>query len=252
MKIDYAIVSTDGNKLYDGFWDIVKNVWSKNIGIKPVLVTIGDDDSFVETEECVLISYKKIEGVNTGLQSQIARLYAVTQFNNKTCLISDLDMIPMSKSYFVDNAKDVCDDCLLIYTADAYGYNNQTRYPMCYNLASSETFQKIMNVEPTFEEFVNRLSSMGLGWDTDELFWGSCVFEWEKTNSDKIVKLERGFGEGFATRRLDRCCWGLYKPERVLEEYYFDCHSLRPISKHEKQINELIELMEKQNEYKIN
>lgn len=251
MNIDYAIVSTDGNQLYDGFWDLVKGCWNKIIGVKPILVTIGDEDSFEETKEHVLVSYKKVDGINTGLQSQIARLYVSSLFGEKTCLISDLDMIPLSKTYFVDNAKGVSNDSLLIYTSDAYGYQDQKRYPMCYNLATSKTFKEIMNIDSTFQDFAIKLNTLGLGWDTDEIFFGSCVFEWEQSNREKIVKLQRGFGTGYATKRIDRGNWGSHDFNLVLEEYYYDCHSLRPYNQYKQQINNLIYLMEQKNECKI-
>jgi hypothetical protein len=139
MKIDYVIMSTDGNELYDDFWEINKSIWNNVIGIKPILVIIGDEDKIENNEDCIIIYYKKVEGVETSFQSQIARLYVTSLFLENTLLISDIDMIPLSKEYFINFADEVKENQILIYTADAYGYNQQKRYPMCYNLAKGKT-----------------------------------------------------------------------------------------------------------------
>lgn len=246
MKIDYVIVSTDGNSLYDGFDEIVKKVWFPLVGVKPIIVKIGESNFVEEFDDHLIVGYKKVEGVNTGLQSQIARLYVTSLFKDKTFLISDLDMIPLSKSYFIDNATPVDDNNVLIYTADAYGYGNQKRYPMCYNLAKGSTYHEIMNLDSTFEEFVKRLSDMKLGWDTDELFWGGCVYEFEQQNPNRITKLHRGFAEGFATKRIDRSNWHHPKNDfsKISQGEYIDSHMLRPYKTYKHQIDNLINLLE--------
>lgn len=246
MKIDYAIVSTDGNALYDGFEEIVKKVWFPLLGVKPIIVKICDSNFVEEHDDHLVVGYKKVDGVNTGLQSQISRLYATSLFKDKTFLISDLDMIPLSKSYFVDNAEKVDENSVLIYTADAYGYKNQKRYPMCYNLAKGSTYHEIMNFEDTFEEFVLKLSSMNLGWDTDELFWGGCVYDFEEKFPERVVKLQRGFADGFATKRIDRCNWHHPKNDfsKISQGEYIDSHMLRPYKSYKHQIDNLINLLE--------
>jgi hypothetical protein len=247
MKIDYVIVSTDNNELYDGYWEIIKEAWIKIVGATPILVSVGDNDFFEKYSDHILIGYKKVEGIETSFQSQIARIFATSLYDDKTFLISDLDMIPLSKSYFVDNANEVNDDSILIYTSDAYGYNNQIRYPMCYNLAKGKTFKEILDINKSFEEFVKDLKLLNLSWDyplwdTDELYIGKCINKFEQINSNRIVKLQRGFREGYATKRIDRDYWFNvnYDFKKISEEYYIDSHLLRPYKQHKIEIDRLI------------
>lgn len=245
MKIDYVIVSTDGNVLYDGFSELVKKTWWNLVGVKPIIVNITDSDYVEEHDTFISVGYKKVDFINSGFQSQISRLYATSLYRDKSFLISDLDMIPLSKSYFVDNAEKINDNELLIYTADAYGYEKQKRYPMCYNLAMGSTYHEIMNLDCSFSEFVHRLNSLKLGWDTDEIFWGECVYSFEEKSPERIIKLNRGFGEGFATKRIDRGCWTHPSNEfsKVSEGFYIDSHLLRPYRSHKKEIDDLVSLL---------
>jgi hypothetical protein len=155
------------------------------------------------------VTLKKVTGIKTSFQSQIARIYVTSLFPNNTLLISDIDMFPLSKKYFTDFAELGEDNQLLIYTADAYEYNDQMRYPMCYNLAKGITYSEIFDLNCTFHDFVNRIYSLKYEplWDSDELYLGMCINNFEKINKDRVLKKQRGFREGYATNRIDRGCW---------------------------------------------
>lgn len=247
MKIDYVIMSTDGNELYDDFWEINKTIWKNVIGVTPILVVIGDEDKIEHNEDCVIIYYKKVADIKTSFQAQIARLYVTSLFLENTLLISDLDMIPLNKNYFTDFADEVKENQILIYTSDAYGYIDQKRYPMCYNLAKGKTYHEILNFDFTFQEFVMKLDSLNIEpkWDTDELYFGDCVYEFEKENYNRIIKKERGFREGWATNRIDRNYWfsANYNYDKIPEGFYYDCHSLRPYKKYKKEIDNIVNLI---------
>jgi len=231
MKIDYAIVSSNDDPLYLDFWEIVKPLWLR-LGIKPVLVKIDEIDDVIENENFIIYKFKKIENVNVGLQAQISRLYVTKFFKNKICLTSDIDMFPISKSYFVNDIEKHNNDSLIIFSSDAYG---DGRYPMCYNAASGELFNNILKLDDTFKDFCLRLSSMDLRWDTDEMYFGKMVNDYP--NQNLIIKLKRGFA-GYASNRIDRACWGYSKD--LLKDAYIDCHSLRPYISHKNVINNLV------------
>jgi hypothetical protein len=247
MKIDYVVMSTDGNELYDNFWDINKKIWKDFIGVKPILVIIGDEDGIIENDECIIVNYKKVDNIKTSFQSQISRLFVTKLFPTKTILTSDIDMIPLNKEYFTHNADNCLDNQFLNYVSDAYGYNNQMRYPICYNLAKGETYNEILDLNCTFEEFVHRLNNLNINplWDTDEIYLGSCVNKFEKTNEDRIVKIQRGFREGYATKRIDRNYWfsDEYNFNKISEGFYYDCHSLRPYKKYKEEIDKIVNLI---------
>ena len=243
MKIDYVVVATDNNPFYDGYWEIVKKTWKHVVGVKTILVTIGDEDYHKIYDDYELIGYKKVEEIPTSFQSQVSRLFVTKTYLDKTFLTSDIDMIPLCKWYFVDNSDKVDENSLLIYSADAYGYNNQIRYPMCYNLATGKVYNEIMDLNCSYEEFIHRLYSLNIEplWDTDELFWGKCVSEFETNpnTQNRVVKLHRGWGQG-AHLRIDRDYWGRYDFSKVKEGYYIDSHLERPYSLYKNSIDSLV------------
>jgi hypothetical protein len=238
MKIDYAVVSCDENLLYSEFWEPVKKLWFNLIGITPLLVKISNNNDVYEFDDCIIHNIKKIEGVDTGFQSQIARMYVTKYYEEKICLTSDIDMLPLSKKYFTDDIKEFDGDSLIIFSSDAY--QGVERYPICYNAAKGKLFNEIMNFEDTFELYCQKLNKMGLGWDTDELYFGNKVNTF--TNQNKIIKLNREWEYGRAKKRIDRAFWN-YNIEQLKSQNYIDSHSLRPYSKYKSEIDKIIDYL---------
>lgn len=242
MTIDFAVVSTDENPLYEGFWEIVQKLWKEVVGVHPVLVRITDSDFCIkEYDTHMEIKLPRVHNIDTAFQAQISRLFVTQFFQTDTVLTSDLDMIPLSRNYFVDNADSVLDTQLLIYTADAYGYNNQDRYPMCYNLAKGITYQEILKMHKSFKTFTETLYALNLGWDTDELYYGKCVLELENRDPQRIVKLDRGWREGYATGRIDRSWWATSSIQS--RETWVDFHALRPYRTYRQDIDKILNLI---------
>jgi hypothetical protein len=237
MKIDFAIVSTDDNPMYSEFWPIVKNLWFNLIGIKPILVKISDTDEIIENNDCIIHNIKKIDGINTGLQSQIARMYVTKFYKDSVCLTSDIDMLPLSKKYFTSDITNLDNDSMVIFSSDAY--HNIDRYPICYNAGKGSLFSEILNLDCSFEEYCNKLLSYRWGWDTDELYFGKMINSYN--NQNKIIKLKRGWEFGMAKERLDRVRWG-YNTDGFKDQF-IDSHSLRPYSKNKIEIDKIVNLV---------
>ena len=238
MKINYAIVSSDDNPMYFDFWPIVRDLWVNVIGIKPILVHISDEDEVIDNNDHIIHKIKSIEGINTGLQSQIARMYITKFYPNEVCLTSDIDMLPLSKKYFNEITQPYDENSLVIISADAYP--NKVRYPICYNAGKGEIFNKILNLNCDFETYCKRLGEYKWGWDTDELYFGKKVNNYP--NQKQIVKLKRGWFQGRALNRIDRVRWQ-YDIDKLNQNGYYDCHSIRPYTKYKSQIDTLCNLV---------
>lgn len=235
MTIDYAIVSTDQNQMYKDFWPIVKNLWINLIGIKPILVEISNCNEIIDQGDCIIHKFKEIDGINTGFQSQIARMYVTKFYQDKVCITSDIDMLPLSKHYFTNNIDEYNNEQLIIFSSDAY--DNTNRYPICYNAAKGKLFNDIMKFEDTFEEYCKKLLLFNWGWDTDELYFGKMVNEYKDQN--KIIKLKRGWNNGVAINRIDRSNW-FYDIINLTNKIYIDSHSLRPYSVYNQEIDKIV------------
>lgn len=240
MNIDYVIMGSDTNPMYLDFWSIVSKVWKEKFNITPVLGLICDEDSELYEDEFGLIKkFKRIDGIDSALQSQIIRLY-LPKFLNGKCLISDIDMIPLSVDYFKTNSEMLTDDNFVVYSSDNPECIREKMYPMCYISFHSNTIKESLQLDESWVDFVVKQNNRQEGWYTDQKLIYEKINEHHKKHGN-CVFLNRGWS-GQANKRIDRINW-VYDPNKIKDGYYIDSHSLRPYNTYKKQINELINLL---------
>lgn len=215
MKKPIVIYSSDDNSLYTGFAPIVKEFW-ETLNFDTYYAKIGSEE------------FPVIPDIPSSLQSQIVRLYAPKYFSDRIVLITDIDMLPFNKKYFVEKLPKE-ENQISIFCADSY---EGKRYPMCYLSAYGKTFENIaVNKDETWEEFVRRLYSLNLGWNTDELYMTEKI----DNSSVEKIKYSRGWlPNGVAKNRLCRVQWAW--DESVT---YYDAHCPRPYETFKEQIDSL-------------
>jgi len=218
MQKPIVIFSSDSNPDYSEFAPLVSEMW-EILGFEPFYAQIG-------TEQFPFIS-----GAESSLQSQIVRLYASKLFPDRIVLTTDIDMLPFDQNYFWSKLPKT-DDEIVIYSSDAH---EGKRYPMCYLSAYGKVLSSIAldNEDETWEEFVLRLNSLGLGWNTDELY----ITERIDNSLFNKIKYNREWEYGMAKNRLDRVYW------TMRDISYIDAHCPRPYSKHKEEINQLKSLI---------
>src|SRR3990167_1142382 len=107
------------------------------------------------------------------MQAQVIRLLLPALYPNDGCLISDIDMIPLQRDYFIKNALPYPTDSFIIYRDQAYG-GGDDRYPMCYVAGQGRVFAEIFGIDrqqrmTSIKNKLKELAALNLGWDTDEL-----------------------------------------------------------------------------------
>lgn len=236
LKIDRVILSCDTNPTYIQFWPIVAKAWKELIGIQPTLALIAEDDVDIDTSLGDIIRIKPIPNIPTSLQAQVIRLFLPAYFENEVCLISDIDMLPLNKDYFIDSIKNIPENKFVVYRNMAYG--NMSRFPMCYNAGKGSLFKEIFKIR-NINEISGKIKdwhSLKLGWDTDEKMLTKLLLNWNKV-SKKCVFLNHN---AMPERRIDRLKWG-YDKKKLKEGYYIDAHMVRPLDKYYKEIKELLD-----------
>lgn len=235
MKIHYALMSCDDNPMYKDFIPVITKAWNK-IGIKPVFVIITNDGTgYIESSDAIKIYFRPIEGIKISFQALNARIWAWKELEGN-CILSDIDMMPLSSEYFNGIAKQFEEHQIVSYCDDAIEKFGQIA--SCYILANSSVMGNLIK-EKTWEDFIqNRADETGQGWGGDQWYLGEIMNKHKDT-----VRLRRGFNEaGQAHNRLDRDSWN-YNPMDISDGRIYDSHLLRPYLSHKDEINKLLEFI---------
>ena len=268
MKIDKVIFGVDDNPLYADFWPIQAKLVKDILNAEPVLFYITDEDSdfyFDGHGTVKKINKNNCYDIITSFQSQVIRMYATKYFPDEVCLTADIDMLMLNREYFVNQIKDIDDDSLVIFDSKGYDINrpecqdpshhSHERYPICYNAGKGKTFDKILNTNREFVEYVDELQNLRLGWGTDEIYFGRCVNN--KNHGVNIIKLIRDKTTPWISdKRIERhnfpliygnteeaklnLIYGCYDLEKLSQFYYIDAHCPRPYLECKNAIDSLI------------
>jgi hypothetical protein len=239
LELQRVILATNNNPNYIQFWPIVAPLW-KQMGLKPTLALIADKDCPIDTSLGDVIRFDPLPDVPESLQAQAIRLLLPVLFPNETCLISDIDMLPISKRYFEEGAKGCPDYAFLVYRNKAPGYAQGGKYPMCYLAAKGYVFSAIFGI-CTYEQIPGMLRNFakaGLGWYTDEWMVYAYAKQWEKRGG-RIFCLNHT-----VEARLDRIQWNVDFNNLEIGKY-IDCHCPRPYSEHRSTIDRVVEAIKR-------
>lgn len=240
MKIDYAIMSSNDNPLYLDFWDIVAPLWNR-LGITPVLLYFGEHRP--KNNGGVIVNMDTLVE-NEPLATCWSRYWYASTLKDKIGIITDIDMLPLSNWYFVEQIANIDIDKYVHINPCIEEYS---RYPSCYHIAKGITFKEVFNSFDTFQDDYTTLlryakymkyefkEVQNKLWCFDEHYATECINLMDKEN---LILLKRS--GGINGNRIDRDNWK-YDTNRINE--YYDCHSIRPYSKYKKQIDELISLI---------
>jgi hypothetical protein len=236
MKLSAALVACNENPAYLEFWPIVKYAWWHVVGIPAIMVYVGETvPEDLKNDPCV-IHFPPVEGWPTATQAQVIRLlYPALLQADGAVVISDMDIIPMQKDFFVDGfAKFREDQFVSLRGVD----DEEKQVYMCYVGATPEIWRKMFQVESADDvrryitAMRDGISSSGMrggkGWFTDQLILYDRVKEWQGRDDDSLglISLQP---EG-TFHRLDRAApdvWETVSEElltQVKQKYYIDFH----------------------------
>lgn len=242
MKIDLVIHSSDSNPFYLDFWPLVSRVWKEGFGLTPVLLYIDENhDIPIDETYGKVVKIKPVPGVPVYLQCLWVRYWYPSQLPETVCMISDIDMFPISKTYFIDQIANVPD------TKYVHLNPNHQFLPSCYHVAKGRLFKEVLALEPTWAESVTALYNRELGhncydgtnpilkgklqWGSDEQYATDQIRDYP--DQSLFVFLPRSHG------RIDRSRW-VYTPAEIEADKYADSHSIRPYSQYRREIDALI------------
>lgn len=258
-KIDRILISSDDSPLYIQFLPIVSLAWQKILGIKPTIayVTDKDEKSYAWMREYCqdIIPFEIDENLPNGrCKTFAARLIMRYKFGDDICMVSDIDMLPLSYKFntLLDN---YIQDGLIIYGYNAYKFGdgdpdtsvrdpNLRKFPSCYTIASSKVWGEIINPEKlsdselvkswyNIRHYDHKESVNKPNFD-DESLVRAMIQKWNPQR-EKIIGIDRAvsrYGEHGAAccidDRLDRSRWRIDE-NRLMNGTYIDAHCPRPM-----------------------
>lgn len=255
MNLDRVFISCDDNPLYIQFLPVVSMALDKMFGIKPTLAYVTDKPEsewkWMNNYCKDIIRYPIDNNLPNGrCKTFVARLLMRYLFNNDICMVSDLDMLPLSVTKFNNALSQYKDDHLLVYGYNAYEFGDGDpkskikdpqlrKFPSCYNIASSKTWKEIINPNNlsdddlvktwyNIEYYDYRESANKENFD-DECLVRALVQKWNP-NRDRVIGVDRKMESvGFMNDRLDRSRWKI-DVNKLIHGVYVDAHCPRPMN----------------------
>lgn len=110
MKIQYALMSCNSEMDYLGYWPLAAAAWRK-LGITPVLFFIRDSDTVKPPPaDGIVHEMEPLPDVEMAVQFTWARLWGAQRYPDDVVIVSDIDTLPLSRDYFVNQLRDIPDD----------------------------------------------------------------------------------------------------------------------------------------------
>ena len=252
MKIESVILSSDSNPEYIDFWPMVSRQWHKT-GIKPVLCYLraANDDKYISREYGEVIDYDLVEEIPASLQGQVLKIFHASSCGENVVMTSDMDLLPTpipenaNCSLYQQWVKDV-DDNKYVNAGD--GTSSDNRFTLCYHIAKSKVFKKVLGISDTWEGFVTSIFELShdqdwrkqtemLGipvnnlrrradvpWNMDEMWISRKMMEYPDQGIFHYPAISRG---GILVRRT----WS-YDADLLRQGYYTHIGLPRPYKKY--------------------
>ena len=139
MILDTVILASDDNPDYLDFWPIVSEAW-ESMGLEPILIYTGKENKDLKGN---IIKFNPNK-LDSAFVAQNIRLLYPGILKNKNCIISDIDLLPLSKNYFYKSVLEIPDNKFVIYRPDAGLPDNMIS--MMWNAANSNTWMEIFQI----------------------------------------------------------------------------------------------------------
>ena len=186
MEIDKVILASNNNSQYLDFWPLVSEAW-KRINVEPILIYTGKEK--IDLPGNIINFY--VEGLDPVFVAQNIRILAPALFPHDNSITADIDDLPLSKSYFIDNVKNVPEHMFVVYR---WGFITETMIPICWTLANGKTWKSIFDINDE-TDIINKLISWypivyrkgHKNWYTDQLKLKKYISKFDKDNPNRVI-----------------------------------------------------------------
>jgi hypothetical protein len=256
MKIDKVLFGCNADPMYYDFWNVNSMLFQEKFGIEPVLCFCGEikHEYGIKSRHGHVIEFPLVEGVPEYLQATWVRFYAASLFPNEVCLLGDIDMLPISRNFYLRNIETISNDTYVHLYADAYNVGNFRHWkqpildntvPAHHHVGKGRLFKEIYQLEETWEKEARAFAD-GIGGVTHPEHPG-----WKHWCRDEVhpTFMMRGYIKRLGSSKIYTPSYSQvllsrpdvdYTQEDLESDKFFACHSPRPYKTHKKWIDDLI------------
>lgn len=186
MKIDKVILSSNENQNYLDFWPLVSEAWER-LGVKPVLIYTGEKKINLPGE----VIHFFIKDIDPVFVAQNIRILAPSLFKDDNSITADIDDLPLSKKYFIENVSSVPEHMFVVYR---WGFITETMIPICWTLAKGKTWSEIFDISSE-NDIVKKLVNWyplqykkgHKNWYTDQLKLKKYISKFDKKYPKRVI-----------------------------------------------------------------
>ncbi len=248
MKLSCALVACNENPHYLQYWPIVKRAWWEIVGIPCVMIYVGETVPDAYKNDPAVIHFPPIPEWPTATQAQVIRLLfpGLLQCEG-AIIISDMDMIPMQRDFFVKGFEQFYSNQFV--SLRGIDELEQQVY-MCYVGATPQTWRDLFGIQSTeairikLTEFAKQIqvdgTRGGQGWCTDQMILYFTMKGWKMNAPERI-------GLTPWTKEIPRLCrskpsewmhWQTALETNIINSYYIDFH-MPPYEQFKQQIEQV-------------
>lgn len=145
MKFTTVLSACNNNPEYACFISYFIDSWKKLFPeVKCIVIYIDEiiPENLKKYEENIIL-FKPLPGISTKYISQNIRLYYPALLNvDGGVMITDIDMIPLNRDYYLKNIDQYDDDIFIVYRKAS-----DDQFAMCYCLANSKVWGKTFDIK---------------------------------------------------------------------------------------------------------
>ena len=187
MKLSCVLVACNENTHYLDFWPVVKEAWWKVVGVPCVMIYVGDFLPEHLKNDPSVIFFRAIHQWPTATQAQMIRLlYPALLKCDGAVMISDMDMIPLQKNFFLKGFEQFNDNQFV----SLRGIDEQERQIyMCYVGATPTMWRELFDIH-SVTDVGNRLIQFSMKYPSNGRHGGQgwCSDQLELYNKIKITQ----------------------------------------------------------------
>tara|TARA_B110000037_G_scaffold221069_2_gene290720 strand:- start:880 stop:1635 length:756 start_codon:yes stop_codon:yes gene_type:complete len=239
MKLDCVLTAVNENPLYLEFVPIFIKSWNKlypDVDVKIILIANNIPENLLLYKKNIIL-FKPIENVSTCFTAQFIRLLYPCILNYKNgVLITDMDNLPMNRTFFTKNIENIPNDKWI----NLRDWRTRDQICMCWQVATPDTWKQVFhidNLQDIKETLINvnnnidyKDGSTDRFWFTDQLYLYEKVMAWNKTTNNYLFLKDKETG----VNRLCRSSFNISNVTKtnITAGNYSDYHMLRPMSKY--------------------